>query len=131
MILLYCIGKTNEFVLNANEKPLTSYSDLPMHYFSVGDIYQGALGSCFFLAVILGVTRNVEIISHIMPLDNAKRSNISKGAFHFRFWKLGCWYDLVIDDYLVVDNKHNVLFTRNITCPNEFWICLMEKAFAK
>ena len=89
------------------------------------------MGSCFFLAVILGLTQNVEVVAHVLPLDNAKKANITKGAFHFRFWKLGLWYDVIVDDYLPVDFQHNVLFTRNLKFPNEFWICLIEKAFAK
>lgn len=66
-----------------------------------------------------------------MPVDNAFQANIKKGAFHFRFWILGKWYDLVIDDYLVVDKSHNVVFTKNMSCLNEYWICLLEKAFVK
>ncbi len=125
-------NKSNEFVLDPSGKTLANYTSLPgKNYFSHGDIYQGSLGSCFFLAVMLGLTRNTEVITHVLPLDNAKKSNIIKGAFHFRFWKLGLWYDVIVDDYLPVDLRHNVLFTRNLKCPNEFWICLIEKAFAK
>jgi len=131
-VISYHKGNTkNEFVLDGSGKPLANFTRLARNYFSVGDINQGALGSCFFLAVMLGLTRNIEVVSHVMPLDNARSVNVSKGAFHFRFWKLGLWYDLVVDDYLPVDFGHNVLFTRNLKCPNEFWVCLVEKAFAK
>ena len=130
-VIAYYKGTTNEFVLDPNGKPLLNYSNLSMRYFSVGDIFQGSLGSCFFLAVLLGITRNLELISHVMPLENASKSNIKKGAFNFRFWRLGYWFDLVIDDYLIVDYNHNVLFARNLSFQNEYWMCLIEKAFAK
>lgn len=127
----YYKGKTNQFVLDSYGKQMTNYTSLERKFFSSGDIFQGCLGSCFFLAALLGITKNLELISHIMPLDNAIRKNVEKGAFHFRFWKLGSWYSVIIDDYLPVDMKHNVLFTRNLSCDNEYWICLIEKAFAK
>ena len=66
-----------------------------------------------------------------MPLDNALSSNVEKGAYHFRFWKLGDWYDVVVDDNLIVDLNHNPFFTKNITQKNEFWVSLIEKAFSK
>ena len=127
----YHRGKTNQFVLDPKGEQLKDYTSIESKFFSSGDIFQGCLGSCFFLAALLGITKNLELISYIMPLDNAIKANIEKGAFHFRFWKLGSWYSVIIDDYLPVDMKHNILFTRNLSCDNEFWICLIEKAFAK
>lgn len=130
-MISYHKGLANQFVLDQHGKPVRDYCGLTERYFSVGDIFQGSLGSCFFLAAILGLTRNSELFSHVMPIENASQSNISKGAFNFRFWRLGKWYDLVVDDYLVCDAAHNILFTRNLSFPNEYWMCLVEKAFAK
>lgn len=130
-VISYHKGKRQEFVLNSEGLPLKDFSHLKDDYFSCKDVFQGQIGSCFFLALVLGLTRNLEITSHVMPLDNALHKNVSKGAFHFRFWELGSWYDLVIDDYLLVDYNHNVVLTRNLVCPNEYWMGLLEKAFAK
>jgi hypothetical protein len=123
----YHKGLTSQFVLNSRD-----YCSLSERYsVSVSDFFQGALASCFFLATVLGLTRNPELMAHVAPVENASEANIGRGAFNFRFWRLGEWYDLVVDDYLVCDAAHNILFTRNLSSPNEYWMCLLEKAFAK
>ena len=127
----------NEFVVDAYGKPIIVGSkessegvDL-CNYFSAYDIFQNRLGDCYFLAALMGVTRNADLMNFIVPLDNGYRENLKVCAFHFRFWQLGQWYDVVVDDYLPVDSNHQPIFTQNLTYPNEFWICLLEKAFAK
>ncbi|CAF0824493.1 unnamed protein product [Brachionus calyciflorus] len=123
----------NEFVLNENGTPLPSnYSMYDyVNYFSIHDIFQGVLGDCFMIAAIMGITYNKELLAHVIPKDNASRNNMQLGAYHFRFWKLGNWYDLVIDDYLPVTNSYDLFFTKNLTYQNEYWIPLFEKAVAK
>lgn len=128
----------NSFVLDENGSPLESSkcsasSEMRSveSYFSLYDVFQCSLGDCFFLATIMGITRNCELMKFIIPLDNASKTNMKLGAYHFRFWQMGQWYDCVVDDYLPVDNNYRLIFTHNLTYPNEFWICLFEKAFAK
>jgi hypothetical protein len=53
------------------------------------------------------------------------------GALHFRFWIYGKWKDVVVDDYLPVDSNNNLLFAKNRENKNEFWVALLEKAYAK
>jgi calpain, invertebrate len=54
------------------------------------------------------------------------------GIFHFRFWRYQQWYDVVIDDRLPYLNKRQRLWSaRNLFEINEFWVSLMEKAYAK
>jgi hypothetical protein len=99
-------------------------------YFSIFDISQGYIGDCFHIAAIMGITRNKSLLPIIIPSDNAIQSNMKKGAYHFRFWKLGFWYDVVVDDYLpTLDGQ--VYFAHNKVNKNEFWAALFEKAFAK
>jgi hypothetical protein len=83
------------------------------------------------IAAILGITQNKRLVSFLMPIDNALKANMKIGAYHFRLWKLGEWYDVVVDDYLATDCQFNLIFTRNLTFINEFWIALLEKSVAK
>ncbi|CAF1509408.1 unnamed protein product, partial [Adineta steineri] len=50
--------------------------------------------------------------------------------FHFRFWQYGSWIDIVVDDYLPT-KKDRLILCRNNEEENEFWIALLEKAYAK
>jgi hypothetical protein len=123
----YHKGLVSQFVLNSRDHCSSS----ERYNGSVSELFQGSLASSFFLAAVLAMTRNSELMAHVAPVENGSEANVSKGAFNFRFWRLGEWYDLVVDDYLVCDAAHNILFTRNLSSPNEYWICLLEKAFAK
>ena len=106
-------------------------SDEYLGCISVFDVFQGSLGDCFMLASILSLIKNHEIMSHIMPIDNANEANMNIGAYHFRFWRMGEWFDVVVDDFLPVDPSFSLLFARNVTYFNECWVPLFEKAVAK
>jgi hypothetical protein len=123
----------NEFVLNDVGTPIPNKFTIDeyLNYFSIYDIFQGLLGDCFLIGSIMGLTRNKELLGFVIPSDNAIRSNMRIGAYHFRLWKLGEWYDCVIDDYLPVNNQIELILAKNLTFPNEFWISLFEKAIAK
>ncbi len=123
----------NEFVLNDVGKPLPKNFKLDeyLNYFSIYDIFQGGLGDCFLIGSIMGITRNKELLGFVIPSDNAIRENMKIGAYHFRLWKMGEWYDCVIDDFLPVNSRFETFLAKNLTYPNEFWISLFEKAVAK
>ena len=57
------------------------------------------------------------------------------GAFYFNFTKDGKKKQIIVDDYLPVtigeDGTKQLLFGRNKESPNEFWLSLLEKAYAK
>ncbi len=67
----------------------------------------------------------VQVIPDSQPLFGAGY----KGIVHFRFWIFWLWIDVFVDDKLpVVENK--LLYAHN-TDVNEFWVALLEKAYAK
>jgi hypothetical protein len=126
-------SKSNEFVLNeegvALNKPL-SQADYA-NFFSFNDIYQGWNGNCYHVATIMALTKNEELLEFVVPPENASRNNINIGAFNFRFWRVGSWYDVVVDDYLPTNGSNELIFSHNAIYENEYWVPLFEKAFAK
>ena len=49
----------------------------------------------------------------------------------FRFFKNGRWVTVFIDTLLPYDNASKHLVYGSCTDPTEFWVALMEKAYAK
>ncbi|XP_067223020.1 calpain-1 catalytic subunit-like [Chanodichthys erythropterus] len=92
------------------------------------DYSQGRVGNCWFLASVGALTFQSKFLQKVMP-DRQSFSRDYTGLFHFRFWRFGNWYDVVIDDKLpIIDKK--LIFVQSKTY-NEFWPALMEKAYAK
>lgn len=89
------------------------------------------MGNCFHVGALMAFTKNEKLLSVLIPIDNLDRENIKLGAYHFRFWKLGYWYDVLIDDYLPTNTSNELIFSYNKLFPNEYWVPLFEKAFAK
>ncbi|KAG8547869.1 hypothetical protein GDO81_027275 [Engystomops pustulosus] len=95
---------------------------------SLFDILQSKLGDCWLLSAIASLTLKPGLLEKIMPV-NQGYSRYYAGIFHFRLWHLGEWLDIVIDDKLpFLDGKY---FSVRPSCNNEFWPCLLEKAYAK
>uniref|UniRef100_A0A3P8TKF7 Calpain catalytic domain-containing protein n=1 Tax=Amphiprion percula TaxID=161767 RepID=A0A3P8TKF7_AMPPE len=91
------------------------------------DFGQGSVGNCWFLAAISSLTFQKRLMAQVVPLDQSFSDYA--GIFHFRFWRFGKWVDVVIDDYLPTYNKQ--LLSVHCKGGNEFWVPLMEKAYAK
>ncbi|XP_067224349.1 calpain-1 catalytic subunit-like [Chanodichthys erythropterus] len=92
------------------------------------DYSQGIVGNCWFLASVGALTFQSKFLQKVMP-DGQSFSHNYTGLFHFRFWRFGNWYDVVIDDYLPTIDRQ-LIFVQSKTY-NEFWPALMEKAYAK
>jgi hypothetical protein len=99
---------------------------------SPDDVNQGMIGDCWMLSSLSSLSDVPEYVKRVIPLDQTF-DNEDCGLFHFRFWKLGTWYDVVIDDRLRINPTNYELWYaegRNHNV-NEFWVPLLEKAFAK
>jgi len=94
------------------------------------DINQGMLGDCWWLAACGAISRSQTRMQVVIPTDqDLVRDPNYAGVFHFRFWRFGEWIEVVIDDKLpVIDGR---LCFAHSTDYNEFWIPLLEKAYAK
>ncbi|XP_072794059.1 calpain-13 [Vicugna pacos] len=91
------------------------------------DIRQGEAGDCWFLAALGSLTQNPQHLQRI--LADQSFSYQYAGIFRFRFWQCGQWVEVVIDDRLPVLNEE-YLFVEPCN-KQEFWPCLLEKAYAK
>lgn len=115
---------------------------------------QGQLGNCWFVASVSVLVTNNSSWNRVIPdikeqefdPDNPERYC---GLFKFRcsflisfiiffsliyslnlrFWLFGEWNEVVIDDLLPTQN--NRLIFAHSSSKNEFWIALLEKAYAK
>ncbi|XP_049424407.1 calpain-5-like [Epinephelus fuscoguttatus] len=102
---------------------------------STRDLHQGSLGNCWMVAAISCLASEPSLWKKVIPdhVDqewNPKHPDLYAGIFHFRFWRLGRWMDVVVDDRLPVSADGVLLFCRSAT-PREFWSALLEKAYAK
>ncbi|TRY85549.1 hypothetical protein DNTS_017172, partial [Danionella cerebrum] len=102
---------------------------------STRDLHQGSLGNCWMVAATSCLAAESSLWKKVIPDHteqewHPKRPDLYAGIFHFRFWRLGQWMDVVVDDRLPVSEDGMLLFCRSAT-PREFWSALLEKAYAK
>lgn len=96
------------------------------------DARQGQLGNCWFVAACSVLATNKELWQQVVPdhedQDWNKTSEYS-GVFRFRFWWFGKWTEVLVDDQLPT-HEGQLVFAQSAS-NNEFWVALMEKAYAK
>ncbi len=72
-----------------------------------------------------------EYIKIVVPENQSFDEANYAGVFHFRIWHYGEWIDIVVDDFLPVNEDGKLIFSQNRKFPNEMFGPLLEKAFAK
>ncbi|XP_013401269.1 calpain-5 isoform X3 [Lingula anatina] len=101
---------------------------------SSGDVSQGQLGNCWFVAAASCLANEKAIWQKVIPNHKDQEWDDQHpekygGIFHFQFWRYGEWIDVVIDDFLPTIGGQ-LCFVHS-TSKNEFWSALLEKAYAK
>uniref|UniRef100_T1JFC5 Calpain catalytic domain-containing protein n=1 Tax=Strigamia maritima TaxID=126957 RepID=T1JFC5_STRMM len=91
-------------------------------------IEQGSLGSCWLLAATSCIVSTPKLMDRIVPPDQTFEHNYC-GLFRFRFWHFGDWLEVAIDDRLPTHNG-KLMYLQSAD-SNEFWVSLLEKAYAK
>ncbi|EFC42715.1 predicted protein [Naegleria gruberi] len=104
-------------------------ADDPQLFFDgidVLDIRQSSIGTCYFLAAVINLAYKCpRIIKNIFV-----ESDMKKGKHVLRLYKDGKETLVTIDDRLPFGGNGKLLCSRSSTV-NEFWVPLLEKAFAK
>ncbi|CAD5124115.1 DgyrCDS12417 [Dimorphilus gyrociliatus] len=93
------------------------------------DVLQGNLGDCWFLSACAAISHHSMFMNKVLPPNQSLYGENYSGLLHFRFWRFGTWKDVVIDDLLPV--KYGKLHYARCLEENEFWLPLLEKAYAK
>ena len=89
----------------------------------VDDIKQGIIGNCYFLCVLSSFAKRPEIYDKIF-IDKKIKVN---GLYKLRFIINGIPQIILVDDYFPTVNNEFIFAQNN----NEFWVQLLEKAWAK
>ncbi|XP_069982093.1 calpain-A-like [Penaeus vannamei] len=93
------------------------------------DVVQGCLGDCWFLSSCAAVARKSKLIERVVPPEQPLFGDGYTGLVVCHFWRFGEWVTVCIDDRL--PTKDGVLMFARSADPSEFWVALVEKAYAK
>eukprot|EP01059_Diplonema_ambulator_P010472 TRINITY_DN20512_c0_g1_i1.p1 TRINITY_DN20512_c0_g1~~TRINITY_DN20512_c0_g1_i1.p1 ORF type:complete len:963 (+),score=348.14 TRINITY_DN20512_c0_g1_i1:66-2954(+) len=90
------------------------------------DIDQGSLGDCYLLSALACLSEFEPLVTAIF--DDSQ--DYSLGIYRATLCKNGWWHTIVMDSYLP-SNGSLPCFAKNREEPNELWVALLEKAYAK
>ena len=109
--------------------------------FTADDISQGAIGDCWFISALASLVgprsqpkpqiKQFAIDRLLQPEFNASKAAKMKGIYKFKFFKMGQFVDVIIDDFLPSEDKNKIAKRAADSETNEWWIPLCEKAYAK
>ncbi|RIA83275.1 hypothetical protein C1645_834058 [Glomus cerebriforme] len=111
------------------------------------DVVQGAVGNCWLISAIGVLATHPKLLNKVIPKasdqdwyhshEPGKKMGVyhfrdterHPGVFRFRFYRFGEWIEIVVDDYLPTSND-KIIYAQSRN-PNEMWVSLLEKAYAK
>ena len=114
-----------------------NYQKTPSDGIDETDIQQGdELGDCWFLAALASLAignrdgkpnkERLHALKHVLQMENnTKPDAMRDGRFMFQFYRLGRWENVQVDNILPLTRR------ARRTDDDEWWVCLVEKAYAK
>eukprot|EP00760_Papus_ankaliazontas_P034359 PhM_4_TR7147/c0_g2_i1/m.22191/K08582/CAPN15; calpain-15 len=124
--IITCWKRPGDYLSKTTQQPTQLICDR----IEPDDIDQGHLGDCWFLCSIAAVAEFPEKVLKLLRANVENPTHRNCGAYHVCFNKHGWYEDVVVDDYLPLKGKAPA-FARNREEPNELWVSIVEKAYAK
>ena len=93
-----------------------------------GDIQQGSLGDCWFLGSLCCIATNTHFLERLFV--NTEHM-LDYGFVTCQFFKNGNWQQVIIDTRLPYNSSYGSPIYGHCKDPNEMWVPLIEKAYAK
>lgn len=135
--------RVQNFSVTWQKKPFSVSMNF-LNSINIDDVSQGDVGDCWLLSSIIAVVNfGQNLINDIICLEeNSKNPN---GPFKFKFHKCGKWHSVYVDNvlpmcgtarsayYSMIKELFDDFFNRDSTGidKTDFWVPLLEKAFAK
>lgn len=91
------------------------------------DVKQGKLGDCWLLGSFLLLGTRPQLLKNLIVEGNS----IKEGFAVFQFFKNGKWVPVFVDTLIPYDSSSKSIVYAQCTDSSEFWVPLMEKAYAK
>jgi hypothetical protein len=91
-----------------------------------GDIVQGVLGDCWLLGAFCCLATRAELLGNLIVYDG-----MQYGVVVIQFFKNGVWLPVIVDTRLPINPKTKKLIYAHCESEKEFWVCFLEKAYAK
>ncbi|CAM8889204.1 unnamed protein product [Rhodiola kirilowii] len=89
------------------------------------DVCQGRLGDCWFLSAVAVLTEASKISEVIITPEYNE-----EGIYTVRFCIQGEWVPVIVDDWIPCESPTKPAFATSRK-GNEFWVSILEKAYAK
>ena len=90
---------------------------------------KGILGDCWLLSTCAALAKKEELLHRVLPPNQYLFGPNYNGSINLKIWQFGHWHDIIIDDRLPLINGKYIY--GHCADPTEFWVALIEKAFAK
>jgi len=95
---------------------------------TAGDVQQGQLGDCWFLGSISVLATRRKLLQRIFTTTEY---GAEYGIYSFCIFKDCMWHSIIIDDLIPCLPKRGTPIYAKSADPNELWVSLLEKAYAK